>query len=698
MCPLSTVVGPDCGGGGRDARDRTMARTDERDDTTQPATGDDRMFAAARNRMVHEGLVRRGISDRRVLDAMATVPRERFLPAESAVSAYEDRPLPIGSGQTISQPYVVALALEAAAVQPTDRALEVGTGSGYAAAVLDELAAEVWTVERHGDLVVDASESLRATLHGGVHVRWGDGALGWPEAAPFDVVVVSAAGERIPAPLLDQLADGGRLVMPVGPADGHQELVVVRRDGDRLDREELGPVQFVPLLPERATRPVRAHRHPTGGTAAADPDLSPAERLARACEPFSSITGADLSGLLQRVSGARVVLLGASTLGTSEFVQVGARITRALVDQLGCRTVVLDADWQDVAALDAWCAGIDPRPDEPPPCAAFPSWRWRNQEFGALLAWLRRRATADDGSDPVRLVGLDIDAGDCVRAEVLDALDRSDPAAADALRRRYAADIPWADGLVGPPALSGRAAAAVDRVVAQAVEAARERLEHPFGPGEFLDPTALDDLVRSTPQSVVATVSGGPNWWSERERRAARFLRSIVDRAEGPVVVWSHATRVGDAAATNLDLGGGSSLGQACRSAFGDDAYLIGMGSGTGSVAAATSWGGHTEVLPLEPARAGSLEELLDASHLPAFLLDLRATRQHRVGAELGGRRPQRVVGPVVGPALTDRPAVLRGVLPQQFDEYVWIGATSAVVPVPVPVDTARADRFPPGG
>ncbi len=675
-----------------------MARTDERDDTTQPATGDQRRFAAARNRMVHEGLVRRGISDRRVLDAMATVPRERFLPAASAASAYEDRPLPIGSGQTISQPYVVALALEAAAVQPTDRALEVGTGSGYAAAVLDELAAEVWTVERHGDLVVDASESLRATLHGSVHVRWGDGALGWPEAAPFDVVVVSAAGERIPEPLLDQLADGGRLVMPVGPADGHQELVVVRRDGDRLDREELGPVQFVPLLPERATRPVRAHRHRTGEPVAADPELSPAERLARACEPFSSITGADLSGLLHRLSGARVVLLGPSTLGTSEFVQVGARITRALVDHLGCRTVVLDADWPDVAALDAWCAGIDPSPDEPPPCAAFPSWRWRNQEFGALLAWLRRRVAAGDGSDPVRLVGLDVDAGDCVRSQVLDALDGSDPVAADALRRRYVTDVPWAHGPVGPPTLSGRAAAAVDRVVERAVEAARQRLEHPSGPREFLDPTAQDDLVRSTPQSVAATVAGGPDWWSERERRAATFLRSIVDRAEGPVVVWSHAARVGDAAATDLDLAGGSSLGQACRSAFGDDAYLIGMGSGTGSVAAATSWGGHTEVLSLEPARAGSIEELLDASHLPAFLLDLRATRQHRVGAELGGRRPQRVVGPVVGPAPTDRPAVLRGVLPQQFDEYVWIGATSAVVPVPVPVDTTRADRFPPGG
>jgi erythromycin esterase-like protein len=160
--------------------------------------------------------------------------------------------------------------------------------------------------------------------------------------------------------------------------------------------------------------------------------------------------------------------------------------------------------------------------------------------------------------------------------------------------------------------------------------------------------------------------------------------------------VWTHAARAGDAGATDLDLEGTPSLGQACRAHLGDAAYLVGLGTGTGSVAAATSWGGHTEVLPLDPARAGSVEELLGASHLPACLLDLRATRQGRVGAELGGRRPQRVVGPVVGSEAGDTPPVLRGVLPQQFDEFIWVGTSSAVVPVAAPTDDARADRFPP--
>ncbi len=673
-----------------------MARTDERDDTTRPSEAGAPTAAAARGRMVREGLERRGIRDRRVLDAMAAVPREQFVPEQFVGSAYEDRPLPIGAGQTISQPYVVALALEAAAVRPTDRVLEVGTGSGYAAAVLDELAAEVWTVERHGDLVVDASESLRAALHGNVHVRWGDGSLGWPEAAPFDVVLVSAAGEEVPEPLLEQLADGGRLVMPVGPGDGRQELVLVHRVGDRLDREDLGPVQFVPLLPDRAARVAhaagRSGLHPT----AVESDRSPAERLARSCEPFSSITGADLSGLVARLSGARVVVLGASTWGTSEFQQLCTRITQALVEQLGCRTIVLDADWPDVAALDAWCAGFEPTGDAPAPCTTFPSWRWRNQEFGVLLAWLRRRATRVGGSDPVRLVGLDVDAGDGVRARALEALDGCDPIAASELRRRYVTGVPWEHDALRHPELSASCAAVLDGVITSSAAATVERLEHPSGPGAFLDPATRDTLVRSTPASIAGIVEARPGWWSDRERRAATFLRSVAERVEGPVVVWTHAARAGDAGATDLDLEGTPSLGQACRAHLGDAAYLVGLGTGTGSVAAATSWGGHTEVLPLDPARAGSVEELLGASHLPACLLDLRATRQGRVGAELGGRRPQRVVGPVVGSEAGDTPPVLRGVLPQQFDEFIWVGTSSAVVPVAAPTDDARADRFPP--
>ncbi len=202
--------------------------------------------------MVDEVLRARGVSDDRVLAAMSAVPRERFVPVDLAEVAYDDRPLPIAADQTISQPYVVALMLEAAQVGPEDRVLEVGTGSGYAAAVLDELAGEVWTVERHAALAASAVVALRATQHDRVHVRWADGTLGWVEDAPFDVIVVAAAAPEVPTELVDQLADGGRLVLPVGRPDGPQELVLVRRTGATTRQERLGPVQFVPLLAGRA--------------------------------------------------------------------------------------------------------------------------------------------------------------------------------------------------------------------------------------------------------------------------------------------------------------------------------------------------------------------------------------------------------------------------------------------------------------
>lgn len=199
--------------------------------------------------MVEEQIAGRGVTDRRVLDAMASVPRERFVPEDEADEAYDDHPLPIGRGQTISQPYVVAVMAEAAEVGPMDRVLEVGTGSGYGAAVLGQLAGGVWTLERHAPLAARAERVLREEHADNVHVVYGDGSLGWPDAAPYDAIVVTAAGPEVPGPLLEQLADGGRLVMPVGSSFA-QELVRLRRSGERLEREDLGAVRFVPLLPD----------------------------------------------------------------------------------------------------------------------------------------------------------------------------------------------------------------------------------------------------------------------------------------------------------------------------------------------------------------------------------------------------------------------------------------------------------------
>ncbi len=207
----------------------------------------------ARARMVARHLAARGVRDARVLRAFGEVPRHAFVRPELAASAYDDRALPLDHGQTISQPYVVALMLEALGLEPADRALEVGTGSGYAAALLARLCAEVYTIERLAALADDARERLARLGFANVHVRSGDGTLGWPEAAPFDAILVSAGGPRVPPPLLAQLRDGGRLVMPVGGEHGEQELVrIVRTDAERFDRQELGAVLFVPLVGREA--------------------------------------------------------------------------------------------------------------------------------------------------------------------------------------------------------------------------------------------------------------------------------------------------------------------------------------------------------------------------------------------------------------------------------------------------------------
>jgi protein-L-isoaspartate(D-aspartate) O-methyltransferase len=197
--------------------------------------------------MVARQLAARDIHDRRVLAAMAWAPREWFLPPHLAREAYDDAPLPIGSGQTISQPYIVALMTAALAPRRGDRVLEIGTGSGYQTAVLAHLGARVYTVERLPDLLVEAEERFRRLGLGNIETRLGDGAIGWPEQAPFQGIIVTAAVPAAPPPLLEQLGVGGRLVIPIGDL-ATQELVIVERGPAGLAERRAGGVRFVPLI------------------------------------------------------------------------------------------------------------------------------------------------------------------------------------------------------------------------------------------------------------------------------------------------------------------------------------------------------------------------------------------------------------------------------------------------------------------
>lgn len=210
-------------------------------------------FGRLRTRMVARQIEARGIDDRRLLEAMREVPRECFVPEPLQAFAFDDSPVPIEAGQTISQPYMVALMIEAAELEPNDRVLEIGAGSGYAAAVMARIADRVFAIERHGELAHLAEERLRQLGYDNVVIRHGDGSYGWPEQAPFDAILVAASGPHVPEVLKAQLAPGARLVMPIGEPQGAQSLLKLTRTSEgEFRHEDLGAVRFVPLIGDNA--------------------------------------------------------------------------------------------------------------------------------------------------------------------------------------------------------------------------------------------------------------------------------------------------------------------------------------------------------------------------------------------------------------------------------------------------------------
>jgi protein-L-isoaspartate(D-aspartate) O-methyltransferase len=203
-------------------------------------------LTAARNEMVHEQIEARGVRDSRVLQAMREVPRHEFVPPTFRNLAYHDRPLPIGHEQTISQPYIVAYMTEQLAPKRSDRVLEVGTGSGYQAAILSKLVAQVYSIEIVPELASRAAQDLQRLGYGNVEVKAGDGYQGWPEHAPFDAIIVTCAPNHVPAPLAEQLKEGGRMMIPVGDP-GEQTLYLLEKHSGKLERQAVLPVRFVPM-------------------------------------------------------------------------------------------------------------------------------------------------------------------------------------------------------------------------------------------------------------------------------------------------------------------------------------------------------------------------------------------------------------------------------------------------------------------
>jgi protein-L-isoaspartate(D-aspartate) O-methyltransferase len=657
-------------------------------------------FSDKSRHMVETQIAMRGIVDRIVLDAMRAVPREMFVPASAVEFAYEDTPLPIEEGQTISQPYVVALMAGALKLTPRDRVLEVGAGSGYAAAVLSRIAAEVYAIERHAALAELASRRMKDLGFDNVHILHGDGTLGWPEHAPFDAIVVAAGGPSVPDALRAQLAIGGRLVIPVGSTPRLQELVRVTRVGQSEYRqEELGGVQFVPLIgaqgweePESARGTARIGRG--AGTISA--------LLRETAEPIDSIESVKLDALLDRMSDARVVLLGEATHGTSEFYRMRARITRELIVHGGFRAVAVEADWPDAARIDRYVRHLPPASTRQGAAfSRFPTWMWRNREVHEFVEWLRH--FNGETADPARRVsfhGLDLYSLYTSAAAVIGYLEEVDPAAAAAARSRYGCLTPWErdPATYGRAALSGRYRTCERDVVAALRDLLARRLEYSRRDGErFLDAAQNARLVADAERYYRTLYYGSTASWNLRDQHMFDTLESLLafHGPETKIVVWEHNSHVGDAAATEMAARGELNVGHLCRAAHGKEAYLVGFGTDHGTVAAASEWDTPVETMDVRPAHAESYERLCHDAEVSAFLLPLRYPARAEVREELLPPRLERAIGVIYRPESELASHYFQASLPRQFDEYVWCDRTAAVTPLGQAQTAGMPDTYP---
>ena len=653
----------------------------------------------ARRERLDLQLARRGIHDARVLEAFRSVPRDEFVPPGLREFAYRDAPLPIGEGQTISQPFIVAVTVQALGLRGGERVLEVGTGSGYAAAILSRIAGEVHSIERHGSLAAEARERLARLAPSNVTVHHGDGSLGLPEHAPFDAIAVAAAAPEVPRALLEQLAPGGRLVIPVGMEEGRQTLLrVTRQDGGFLE-EALADVRFVPLVGEQGWQP----------PARVAPDAlrrrtSASTLIREVAAPLSDVdtTSPAIEALLDRIGSAKVVLLGEATHGSSEFYRLRATITRELIARKGFSFVAVEGDWPDCARVDAHVRGTRPLTAvDFVPFSRFPTWMWRNREVQGFVHWLRDHNAARSARSPVEFHGLDMYSLFTSISVVLAYLGEVDPAAARVARARYGTLTPWQKdpAAYGQAVLAGRYASSEEIVVRMLRDLLERRIDYARRDGErFVDAAQNARVIASAEQYYRAMYYGAAISWNLRDRHMFDTLRTLL-ALHGPDakgVVWAHNSHVGDARATEMSRRGELNLGELCRQSYAEEAYIVGFGTDHGSVAAASEWGGPLERKRVRPAHELSYERLCHESGLPAFLLHLREPQRQSVRDELMSSRLERAIGVIYRPETELASHYFEASLPRQFDEYVWIDETRAVEPLEAAATPdAELETFP---
>jgi protein-L-isoaspartate(D-aspartate) O-methyltransferase len=661
-----------------------------------------RTFDQLRSEMVEKAIFARGVRSELVLNAMRSVPREDFLPKQLREFAYEDAPLPIEEGQTISQPYIVAFMTEALALHGGERVLEIGAGSGYAAAVLSKIAGEVYTVERIGQLAEKAASTLADLGYHNVHVLHGDGTKGWPDHAPYDGIIVAAGGPSVPESLKEQLKIGGRLIIPVGRDPKVQELVrMTRISENEYTREDLADVRFVPLIGQEGWAPAERERtRPQQArpfTRLAKDTL--AQQIANACEPFQSLEAAPLDRLLTRIGDARVVLLGEASHGTSEFYRMRDRISRELIAKKSFRFVAIEGDWPDAARVDHYVRHMEYPPSEWTAFARFPTWMWRNNEVRAFVDWLRAHNAPLKASDRTAFHGLDLySLYDSIRA-VLKYLDEVDPSTARVARERYGCLTPWQSDptTYGHAALTGAYPTCESEVAVVLTDLLHKRRAYAERDGErFLDAIQNARLITNAEQYYRIMYYGSRASWNLRDSHMFETLKTLLTfyGPKAKAIIWAHNSHIGDAAATEMSSRGEYNIGHLCRREFGTQCYAIGFGTNSGTVAAASNWDGPMEIKTVLPAISESYERCCHDSGIASFYLDLR--QLNPVGLEsLRKPRLERAIGVIYRPETELASHYFQAILPEQFDEYIWFDETRAVAPFETKTLEEMPDTYP---
>ena len=637
-------------------------------------------FTILREHMIHRQIAARGLNDQRLLDAFRAVPREEFIDPDLAEYAYRDSPLPIESGQTISQPYIVALTIDAAGIEKGDKVLEVGAGSGYAAAVIGQIAQQVIAIERHHELVDLAQARMERLGYDNVRIVEGDGTLGWPGEAPFDAIVAAASGSHVPKSWIEQLKPGGRIVMPIGDPHSVQSLIkVTKRDDGTLQREDLGGVRFVPLIGKEGFQ--------NGGSEVLVRSLP--QMIADAAEPLPDIEDPAFAALFDRYADARIVLLGEASHGTSEFYRARAAITRRLIERHGFKIVALEADWPDAATLDRIVRHREPREGEERAFARFPTWMWRNREFDEFVRWLHGYNKGRAPGEMAGLFGLDLYNLSASMRAVIDYLEGVDPAAAREARERYSCLSPYSRD----PAAYGRLATSAgyafcrDQVVTMLKQLLENRLEYAALDGEeWLDAAANARLVKNAEAYYRVMYEGSDESWNLRDGHMFETLCALLD-SRGPqskAVVWAHNSHIGDARYTEMGMARGElNIGQLAKQRFGDKARNIGFGTHMGFVAAADGWDEPMKVKAVRPSLPDSYEQLCHDCSVPRFLLDLREGQNRQLTGQLEAPHLERFIGVIYRPETERWSHYSQAILPYQFDGWTWFDQTEAVTPLP---------------